>query len=46
MYNKKDECSGYIESEKDNRGICGISVGILPEFRNQNAATIASKKIC
>ena len=44
MYNKKDECSGYIESEKDNRGICGISVGILPEFRNQNAATIASKK--
>lgn len=44
MYNKKDECIGYIESEKDNRGICGISVGILPEFRNQNAATIASKK--
>ena len=44
VYNKMDECIGYIESERDNRGICGISVGILPEFRNQNAATIASKK--
>lgn len=44
VYNKLDECIGYIESEKDNRGIYGISVGILPEYRNQNVATIASEK--
>lgn len=44
VYNQLDECIGYIESEKDSRGICGISVGILPEYRNKNATTIVSKK--
>lgn len=42
--NRSGECVGYIEAETDTRGICGINVGVLPEYRNHNIASIASKK--